>query len=99
LELIPGLTLVPLNESEICCGAAGSYNLTQPEMAERLGERKVENLLATKPEAVFTANAGCILQIAKHLKQRGQSTWVAHPIDALWHAYTGEPVPGLSRKK
>ena len=40
--MIPGLELVPLRESEICCGAAGSYNLTQPEMAERLGERKAE---------------------------------------------------------
>src|SRR5262245_26155139 len=37
LEMIPGLELVPLAESEICCGAAGSYNLTQPDMAERLG--------------------------------------------------------------
>src|SRR5206468_12051761 len=38
LEMIPGLELVPLPESELCCGAAGSYNLTQPEMAERLGD-------------------------------------------------------------
>ena len=42
LELIPELQLVPLNESEICCGAAGSYNLTQPEMAERLGRTQGE---------------------------------------------------------
>src|SRR5581483_7153606 len=35
LQFIPGLQLLPLNESEICCGAAGSYNITQPEMAER----------------------------------------------------------------
>src|SRR5206468_7578253 len=46
LEMIPGLELVPLNETEICCGAAGSYNLTQPEMAWRLGERKAANVLA-----------------------------------------------------
>jgi glycolate oxidase iron-sulfur subunit len=89
LEMIPGLKLTPLNESEICCGAAGSYNLTQPEMAERLGERKAKNILDTKPQAVFTANAGCLLQIAKHLKDRTPDVWVAHPIEALWASYAG----------
>ncbi len=90
LNLIPGLELVPLNESEICCGAAGSYNLTQPDMAERLGKRKSVNLLATQPEAVFTANAGCLLQIAKHLRAEYSNIWVAHPIEALWASYSGE---------
>lgn len=90
LNLIPGLELVPLNESEICCGAAGSYNLTQPEMAERLGKRKSDNLLATQPEAVFTANAGCLLQIAKHLREKHSNIWVAHPVEALWASYSGE---------
>jgi glycolate oxidase iron-sulfur subunit len=84
------LELVPLSESEICCGAAGSYNLTQPEMAERLGERKANNLLATKPQAVFTANAGCLLQIRKHLKAKDPSIWVAHPVEALWASYQGQ---------
>ena len=92
LNLIPGLELVPLAESEICCGAAGSYNMTQPEMAERLGKRKSENLLATQPEAVFTANAGCLLQIAKHLRAEHPNIWVAHPIEALWASYSGEKV-------
>ena len=48
LEMIPGLELVPLPESELCCGAAGSYNLTQPEMAERLGDRKAANILGDR---------------------------------------------------
>lgn len=89
LEMIPGLELVPLNESEICCGAAGSYNLTQPEMAERLGERKIENILATEAQAVFTGNVGCLLQIARHVRKRNPAMWVAHPIDALWASYQG----------
>jgi glycolate oxidase iron-sulfur subunit len=91
LGMIPGLELVPLNESEVCCGAAGSYNLTEPEMAERLGERKANHLLDTKPQAVFTANAGCLLQIAKHLRARTPDVWVAHPVEALWRSYCGEP--------
>ena len=92
LEMIPGLELVPLAESEICCGAAGSYNLTQPEMAERLGERKIKNLLDTGAQAVFTGNVGCLLQIGRHLRAEHPDIWVAHPIDALWASYSGEPV-------
>jgi glycolate oxidase iron-sulfur subunit len=89
LEMIPGLELVALNETEICCGAAGSYNLTQPEMSERLGERKVHNILATKAEAVFTGNVGCILQIARYLRTTRPDIWVGHPVDALWASYRG----------
>jgi glycolate oxidase iron-sulfur subunit len=85
--MIPGLELVPLNESEICCGAAGSYNLTQPAMAERLGMRKARNLLATGAEAVFSSNVGCLLQIGRYLRQQRPNVWIAHPVDALWAGY------------
>jgi glycolate oxidase iron-sulfur subunit len=95
--MIPGLELVPLAESEICCGAAGSYNLTQPEMAERLGKRKARNILDTGAEAVFTGNVGCLLQIARHLRAGRPDLWVAHPIDALWAAYSGQ-MPSLDRR-
>ena len=90
LEMIPGLELVPLAESEICCGAAGSYNLTEPEMAEQLGERKVRNILEANPQAVFTGNVGCLLQIGRYLRPRRSAIWVAHPIDALWASYSGQ---------
>ena len=70
LGLIPGLELVPLAESEHCCGAAGSYNLTQPEMADAARRRKAENILATGAQAVFTGNVGCLLQIARHLREQ-----------------------------
>ncbi|OWK37580.1 (Fe-S)-binding protein [Fimbriiglobus ruber] len=90
LEMIPGLELVPLNETELCCGAAGSYNLTQPEMAEKLGDRKAENIKATGARALFTGNVGCLMQITRHLKKVSPDMWVAHPIDALWASYSGE---------
>jgi glycolate oxidase iron-sulfur subunit len=92
LGMIPGLELLPLAESELCCGAAGSYNLTQPEMAEQLGTRKAERILATGADAVFAGNVGCLLQIARHLRARRPDLWVAHPIDALWASYSGEKV-------
>src|SRR5207247_5309552 len=62
LGQIPGLTLVPLKESDWCCGSAGTYNLTQPEMARQLQERKVAHIRETGAEAVVTANPGCIIQ-------------------------------------
>jgi glycolate oxidase iron-sulfur subunit len=89
LEMIPGLQLLPLNEAEICCGAAGSYNITEPEMAGRLGERKAKNILDTGARAVFTGNVGCLLQLGKHLRRPNPDLWVAHPIDALWASYSG----------
>jgi len=90
LEMIPGLELVPLPETEYCCGAAGSYNLTQPEMSEQLGRRKARNILDTGARAVFTGNVGCLLQIARFLRETHPNFWVAHPIDALWASYSGD---------
>lgn len=93
LALIPQLELVPLAESESCCGAAGSYNITQPEMAHQVGERKARHVAATGAKAVFTGNVGCLLQIARELRALGVAMWAAHPMDALWAAYSGEVPP------
>jgi glycolate oxidase iron-sulfur subunit len=89
LEMIPGLELVPLAESDICCGAAGSYNLTEPEMADRLGQRKLKNILATGADAVISANAGCTLQISSQLRKAGSTIAVLHPMELLDRAYHG----------
>jgi glycolate oxidase iron-sulfur subunit len=98
LGLIPGLELVPLAESEHCCGAAGSYNLTQPEMSRALGLRKAKNVLDTGAQAVFTGNVGCLLQIARYLREERPDLWVAHPVDALWASYSGELPPETIRR-
>ncbi len=62
---------VELPESDVCCGSAGSYNLTEPDMAARLQRRKIENILKTGAEVVITTNPGCILQIQAGLRQAG----------------------------
>ena len=93
LSLVPGLELVPLAESEICCGAAGSYNLTEPEMSDRLAQRKLANILATKPQALITGNAGCSLQIQASLRKAGHNVWVAHPMEILDLSYRGAKPP------
>jgi glycolate oxidase iron-sulfur subunit len=93
LAMIPGLELVPLAESEVCCGAAGSYNLTEPEMSERLSQRKLRNILACEPQAVITGNAGCSLQIQAALRRAGSPIWVAHPMDVLDLSYRNTQPP------
>jgi glycolate oxidase iron-sulfur subunit len=89
LEMIPKLQLLPLHETELCCGAAGSYNVTQPEMAERLGLRKVRNILDSGADAVLAANVGCLIQIGTYLRHEHPDVLVAHPIDFLWASYYG----------
>jgi glycolate oxidase iron-sulfur subunit len=97
LSLIPGLELVPLAESEVCCGAAGSYNLTEPEMSERLSQRKLRNILDCQPQVVITGNAGCSLQIQAALRRAGSPIWVAHPMDVLDLSYRNAPPPANRR--
>mgnify|MGYP002623615370 CR=1 FL=1 len=94
LKLIPGLELVPLPESEICCGAAGSYNLTEPEMSDRLAKRKYRNIMSTAPQAVITGNAGCLLQIQSEMRHAGKKIPVMHPMDLLDCSYRGVEPPG-----
>jgi len=91
LGQIPGLTLVPLKESDWCCGSAGTYNLTQPEMARQLQERKVAHIRATNAEAVVTANPGCIIQIAQGLEAAGAPIKVLHIAEILDESYQNAP--------
>ncbi|ADV61390.1 protein of unknown function DUF224 cysteine-rich region domain protein [Isosphaera pallida ATCC 43644] len=98
LAMIPGLTLVPLEESELCCGAAGTYNLTQPEMSETLGRRKMSHIAATQADYVATGNVGCILQIARKIKETGAPMRCVHPIDLLDASYTGHSLPAPPKR-
>lgn len=83
LESIPGVTLVPFAESEICCGSAGIFNLVEPEMAAELGRRKVISIAASTPDVVVTSNPGCIVQIAANARVIGHSFRVLHLVELL----------------
>ncbi len=83
LAQVPGLKVVELKEADWCCGSAGTYNLTQPEMARRLQERKVANIRATGAGAVVTANPGCIIQIAQGLRDASPAVDVLHIVEIL----------------
>jgi len=90
LAQIPGLELRDLPETEICCGSAGTYNLNQPGMADRLSRRKLENILRTKAQIVLTSNAGCLLQIMREVRRQRQSIAVMHPMELLDLSYRNE---------
>jgi glycolate oxidase iron-sulfur subunit len=89
LRAIPGLTLVEINEGEICCGSAGTYNIEQPEIAGRLGARKAANILRTDADAVLAGNIGCMVQIRTHLQAQGRALPVYHTMQLLDMAYSG----------
>jgi len=65
-----GKTFVELPESDVCCGSAGSYNLTEPAMAERLQRRKIENILRTGAQVVVTTNPGVSSKSAPDCRRR-----------------------------
>ena len=87
LNAIPGIELVELPEAAWCCGSAGIYNLTQPEMAGQLLERKVKHIRSTGARVVATANPGCLLQVINGCQAAGVPVRVAHPITLLAEAY------------
>jgi glycolate oxidase iron-sulfur subunit len=83
LAAIPGVTLVPLAESDICCGSAGIFNLVQPEMAATLGARKAANIADAKPDIVATTNPGCMLQISASARAAGVDQPIVHVVEVL----------------
>jgi glycolate oxidase iron-sulfur subunit len=83
LRSLPGVRLIELAESDLCCGSAGSYNLTERAMAHELARRKTDNIIATAAEYVVLSNPGCEFQIAAELIRRGSAIRVMHIADFL----------------
>ncbi len=86
LAAIPGVRLVPLPEADMCCGSAGTYNVTQPEMARRLLARKVENIRQIGAEYVAASNPGCLAWIETGLRSLPNRPRVVHPVTLLARA-------------
>jgi len=84
LNAIPNLTLLELNDGGYCCGSAGTYNIEQPELAQKLGQRKAEFILKTGATVLVSGNIGCLTQLEAHL--HGKLT-LSHTIQLLDLAY------------
>jgi glycolate oxidase iron-sulfur subunit len=87
LRAIPGLELVPLNETEMCCGSAGIYNLVEPETSNIVLERKLANIAETDADVIATGNPGCMMQIGAGLLRSGARARVVHPVELLDRSY------------
>jgi glycolate oxidase iron-sulfur subunit len=83
LGQIPGMQLMEISESPICCGSAGIYNLVQPEAAAELGDRKARLIGPMDADVVATGNPGCILQLQAALTRANRSIPVVHTIQLL----------------
>lgn len=92
LAQIPGLELVEMTESSLCCGSAGIYNIIRREMADELGDRKAGHAMATGAECVVTANPGCHMQLRTSLIRNGSELPVRHIVEILDEAYGGPTV-------
>jgi glycolate oxidase iron-sulfur subunit len=96
LGAIPGLRLVEMAESDLCCGSAGIYNVTQPALSGSLRRRKIEHALATDASVVASANPGCMLQLQAGLAEAGSPGTVKHIVELLDDAYRGGAEPGAN---
>jgi glycolate oxidase iron-sulfur subunit len=85
-----GFKVRDIPEGHLCCGSAGTYNILEPEIALRLRDRKIANILATASDLIATGNIGCMAQIAS-----GTSIPVLHTIELLDFAYGGIKPQGL----
>lgn len=98
LASIPGLQLVEIPESAVCCGSAGIYNLVQPDAAKSLGDRKAELISSLHADAVATGNPGCILQLQSALARGKQETPVVHTIQILDCSLRGQSPDSLRKR-
>jgi glycolate oxidase iron-sulfur subunit len=87
-----GFGLLEIAEGHLCCGSAGTYNILQPDLAERLRERKIINIEKAAPDIVATGNIGCLAQLASGLAQP-----VLHTVELLDFAYGGPKPIELDR--
>jgi len=87
LAAIPGLELVPLHDSDQCCGSAGIYNLIEPNTSDAVLEPKLQNILATRASWVTTGNPGCLMQIGAGLIRADINARSIHPVDLLDASY------------
>lgn len=92
LRTIPGLELLELPETALCCGSAGVYNLIQPQTARQLGQRKVEKIVSVPAQVVATGNIGCQLQISALLNEEGHPLPVMHYMELLDASISGTKI-------
>ena len=86
-DAVPGIERVTHRDADVCCGSAGSFTFSQPEISNAVLAQKIDTLRASNPDVVATGNPGCIMQIGAGLRAAGDHTPVVHPIELLDWSY------------
>ncbi|MFT3670801.1 glycolate oxidase subunit GlcF [Aestuariivirga sp.] len=89
-----GFEVTDVPEAQICCGSAGTYNILQPDISQRLRDRKLANIASTDPQVIAAGNLGCMTQLAQK-----SGVPVVHTVELLDWAYGGPPPPQLDQAK
>ena len=87
LRAIPGLSLIPLEDADQCCGSAGIYNLVEPDTSDAVLAPKLARIAESGADWVATGNPGCMMQIGAGLLRSGSRARVVHPIELLDASY------------
>ena len=87
LTRIPGVELVEMKEADWCCGGAGSYNMSEPEMSDRIIARKTKHVAETSADVLVTACPACVIQLARGVREAGLDMQVKHLSEVMEEAY------------
>jgi glycolate oxidase iron-sulfur subunit len=90
LRAVEGIQVLDVPGGDVCCGAAGLYNVLEPEMSSELRRRKTDAVASTGADVVASANPGCTMQIAAGLREIRSPMQVLHPVEILDRAYAAE---------
>jgi glycolate oxidase iron-sulfur subunit len=87
LQAVPGLELVPLEDSELCCGSAGIYNLVEPDTSDAVLAPKLQHMLNARADVITTGNPGCLMQLGAALLLAESETPAVHPVVLVAEAF------------
>jgi glycolate oxidase iron-sulfur subunit len=93
LKSIPGLEFVEMKSADVCCGGAGSFCVTHPDLSGKVGAAKVENIVASRADVVASGCPSCMSQLRAMLHERGLNIRVCHPVELLAESYRSSQVP------
>ena len=89
LKLVPGLEYQELEAADACCGSAGTYNITKPEMSDRILQRKLDTVRLSGADILVTSNPGCLLQLKKGLAEQLPGVRLMHLTEVLAESMAG----------
>lgn len=98
LGSIPGVTLVPLQDTSQCCGSAGTYNAEHPELADEILALKMATINTIDADVLVSGNPGCLLQLAYGLKQANNPMPLAHPVEIIASHYDADVVKSVDQR-